>query len=226
MNWKSQTITLADLNLDMNEIYLNLGYGGNVPDIQILDMLEQMIDEITVFCQPSVGYCICEGSMPDNKHLIINNQQIKVGQVITGYFQNCTHFATFIVTAGIEFDAYYHQFKVDGDMFSEFLAYSVGTEIAEASVRFVSGKIALEAANLNMGCTHSYSPGYCSWNVREQESLFRILPEKPCGVELNESNLMYPEKSVSGIIGLGVNVTPAAHSCEICGMINCFKRKS
>jgi len=171
-----------------------------------------------------VGYCIYESYMPDNKFLEINHLSIKVGQVITKHLQGCTHIATFVVTAGVKFDDYCTLLKAEGDIVSEFIAYSIGTEIAEAAVRFVSEKIATEATEMNMGYSHSYSPGHCSWHVREQENLFKIMPEKPCGITLNESNLMIPEKSVSGIIGLGINVKLTAHSCEICGMLTCFKR--
>ena len=225
-NWNTYIIELSNLDLDMNEIYLNLGYGGTLPDTHFVDMVQQMLLEISEFCKPMVGYCINEGIMPDNRFLVINNQHIKAGQIITKYLHNCSHFAVFVVTAGTEFDDYCNRLKANGDIVSEFIAYSIGTEIAEAAVRFVSTKISNDATAMNMGYTHSYSPGYCSWHVREQENLFKIMPEKPCGITLNESNLMSPEKSVSGVIGLGENVQQTAHSCEICGMVTCFKRKT
>ncbi|MBV5343570.1 hypothetical protein JZU68_08185, partial [bacterium] len=222
MNGKTHTINLSDLDLDKNEIYLNLGYGGTVPDEHFVEMVQEMLLGISEFCKPMVGYCINKGTMPDNKFLVINNQQLKVGQTITKYLNNCTHFAVFVVTVGVEFDDYCNRLKADGDIVSEFIAYSIGTEIAEAAVRFVSTKITNDASAMIMGYTHSYSPGYCSWHVREQENLFKIMPEKPCGITLNESNLMFPEKSVSGIFGLGETVQPMVHSCEICGMVTCY----
>jgi len=225
MSWKTNAIKLSDLALDTNEIYLNLGYGGTVPEAHFVEMVQQMLLEISEFCNPTVGYCINNGSMPDTKFLVINNQPIKVGQIITKYFYDCSHFAAFVVTAGVEFDEYCNKLKAEGDIVSEFVAYSIGSEIAEAAVRFVSTQIANDATKLNMGYTHSYSPGYCSWHVREQKNLFKILPEKPCGITLNDSNLMFPEKSVSGIIGLGKNIKPTSHSCDICGMVTCYKRK-
>lgn len=225
MSWKTIKVSFSELNLDLNEVYLNLGYGGAEPETHIIEMVQSMMQDISEFCKPVVGYSIYEGYIPDNKFLVITNQHIKVGQVITKYLQNCSHFAVFLVTAGLEFDEYCNRLKAEADILSEFIAYSIGTEIAEAAVRFVSEKIAVEATVKNMGYTHSYSPGYCSWHVREQENLFKVMPNNPCGVILNESNLMFPEKSVSGIIGLGKNVQPTAYSCEICGMVNCYKRK-
>jgi hypothetical protein len=72
--------------------------------------------------------------------------------------------------------------------------------------------------------TNSYSPGYCGWHVREQKQLFSLLPDNPCGIKLNNSRLMHPVKSVSGIIGLGIGIEQTPYACEICGLKGCFKK--
>ena len=223
---KTYTLQLSDLTLNKDEIYLNLGYGGKTPDEQFIEMIDQILEHINSFCVPCAGYLISEGTIPNSNYLKIDNTRIKVGPVITKYLTHSTHFAIFVVTSGVEFDDYLEQLKADGDIVSEFLTYSIGTEIAEASVRFITDKITEEANDIGRNCTHSYSPGYCSWHVREQQMLFSLLPEKPCGIELNDSSLMHPVKSVSGIIGLGKDVKLTSNACEICGMFTCFKRKT
>lgn len=45
-----------------------------------------------------------------------------------------------------------------------------------------------------------YSPGYCGWVVTGQRALFAALEPAEIGLTLNESCLMEPLKSVSGII--------------------------
>ncbi len=223
---KTYKLTLSDLDINRNEIYLNLGYKGQTPDAQFIEMIDEMIEHIQSFCIPNAGYLIFPGIILDKNYLEINNIRIKVGAFITKYLHGATHFAVFVVTAGGEFDSYLEQLKAEGDIVSEFLAYSIGTEIAEAMVRFVTARIIEEADKSGFKITHSYSPGHCSWHVREQKQLFSLLPEKPCGVELNESSLMRPVKSVSGIIGIGESVGFMPHECEICGMKSCFKRKT
>ncbi|HUU06071.1 MAG TPA: vitamin B12 dependent-methionine synthase activation domain-containing protein [Patescibacteria group bacterium] len=48
-----------------------------------------------------------------------------------------------------------------------------------------------------------YSPGYCGWHISAQEKLFaRLRPEK-IGITLNESFLMTPLKSISGVLVAG-----------------------
>jgi len=223
--WTTKTLDLSDLEINLNEIYLNLGFGGNCPDETSVEMVATLLDELKLFCKPEVGYLIAAGNFPDEHQLCINNTTIRVGKNITGYLKDCSHFAAFVVTAGKLFDSYCAQLKAEGDLFSEYFAYSIGTEIAEAAVRYVSRIIESQALDHDMRYTYSYSPGYCSWHVREQQQLFRLFPDKPCGIQLTESYLMYPEKSVSGIIGLGREATMKGHACEICGMVQCFKRK-
>lgn len=224
-NWITYTVKLSDLALDKNEIYLNLGYGGQMPDEQFVEMIDQLLAQVADFCFPQTGFLILEGNIQDKNYLEINQTRIKVGSAIIKYLTHSTHFAVFIVTAGEAFDKYLEQLRNEGDVLLEFLVYSIGTEIAEATVRFVTDKINRKA--LQMGCkiTQSYSPGHCSWHVREQQQLFTLFPDKPCGIELNDSSLMHPVKSISGIIGMGKEVEITPHGCGICGMVSCFKRK-
>jgi hypothetical protein len=45
-----------------------------------------------------------------------------------------------------------------------------------------------------------FSPGYCGWHVSGQKKLFAHLQPERIGIRLNESYLMQPLKSVSGVI--------------------------
>lgn len=47
----------------------------------------------------------------------------------------------------------------------------------------------------------------------------------PCGVELTDSSLMTPIKSVSGIIGVGPKVRYLDYTCGLCDFKNCFKKR-
>jgi len=222
---KTYSLTLSELNINRDEIYLNIGYGNQKPDIQFVEMIDQLLDHLAQFCFPQAGYLISEGKIVNKDELEINRTAIKTGSVINRYFEKSTHFGVFVVTAGADFDTFLEQLRTEGDVLSEFLAYSIGTEIAEATVRFVSEKMNREALQMGFKITQPYSPGHCSWHVREQQSLFSILPSRPCGIELNESSLMHPVKSISGIIGMGSNADSTPHGCEICGLTTCFKRK-
>jgi hypothetical protein len=73
-----------------------------------------------------------------------------------------------------------------------------------------------------------YSPGYCGWDITGQRKLFLRLAPGDVGIALNESCLMRPLKSVSGVIAVGPaaihRVTPAFACCASCGERNCRER--
>jgi len=49
----------------------------------------------------------------------------------------------------------------------------------------------------------NYSPGYCGWHISGQAKLFAYLRPGEIGITLNESYLMIPLKSVSGVLAAG-----------------------
>lgn len=215
-----------ELELQMDEIYCNQGYGGSMPDAETTANIQKILSIARDICKPRAVFRIYSARL-DGNHLLIDNVEMKTGKIISNYLSLTSRIAVFAVTAGIEYDNYLQHLKQQGDIYMEFLADAVGSEIAEATVRLVSRRVEEVAARELMYVTLSYSPGYCGWHVREQQKLFSLLPEKPCGISLNESCLMHPVKSVSGIIGLssfaGIQVP---YSCDICGLETCFKRKS
>ncbi|MFR2061496.1 MAG: vitamin B12 dependent-methionine synthase activation domain-containing protein [Alistipes sp.] len=109
-----------------------------------------------------------------------------------------------------------------GDCVREFIADSVGSVLAEACVAKLEQQL---DCDLEIPHTLPYSPGYCGWRVTEQHLLFGMLPDRPCGIELTESSLMYPIKSVSGIIGIGSRVERKPYGCTICRNTACYKRR-
>jgi hypothetical protein len=66
-----------------------------------------------------------------------------------------------------------------------------------------------------------YSPGYCGWHITGQRRLFHYLKPERIGITLNDSCLMQPIKSVSGVLIAGpkeihvfANSYPFCAECE------------
>jgi len=73
-----------------------------------------------------------------------------------------------------------------------------------------------------------YSPGYCGWHISAQRKLFRRLGPGEIGISLNESCLMQPLKSVSGVLVAGAGpihrFRPEFSFCEGCATRQCLPR--
>lgn len=223
---RSYKIGFNEISLDMGEIYLGIGYKDNEPDTCVISLLEAELSVISGLCFPRFGYKIVPVEDRATRSVTIEGREIKTGSVITPYFEQAESFAIFVATAGEEFDKYLHDVKAEGDILREFLVDAIGSEIAEATGRALASRLSAEVAEQGLKISNSYSPGYCGWHVREQQNLFAILPEHPCGITLSESSLMSPIKSISGFIAVGHNVEKMPYGCEICGKMDCYKKRT
>ena len=73
-----------------------------------------------------------------------------------------------------------------------------------------------------------YSPGYCGWHISGQRALFARLHPESIGITLNDSFLMDPLKSVSGVVVVGpaeIHRFDATYDfCGDCSTLSCRDR--
>ena len=76
--------------------------------------------------------------------------------------------------------------------------------------------------------TLAYSPGYCGWNISGQKKLFDYLHPEKIGITLNDSFLMIPLKSVSGVLISGERGIHKFKNnfdfCSLCRTKSCLER--
>lgn len=74
----------------------------------------------------------------------------------------------------------------------------------------------------------AYSPGYCGWDISGQKKLFEYLHPEKIGITLNDSFLMIPLKSVSGVLISGKREIHKFENnfsfCSLCKTKSCLER--
>lgn len=126
----------------------------------------------------------------------------------------------YIVTAGRELDEW--SMTIEG-MLEQYWADKIKEAILRSAFRDFTARL---VAAYNLRTTAVMNPGSLEdWPIREQVKLFDLLgdPQKAIGVELTESCLMIPTKSLSGI-RFATEIT--FENCQLCSRENCPGRRA
>lgn len=222
MTVKEYDISYGDLRLDRKEFYHAMEYGDDTPGQGISDMLDDVLMHAAAICRPKIMFGICSGTVLSPARVEAEGLVFHPGKIIADSLAGADRFCFFTATAGTEYENWRNGFRKSGDLVMEFIADAVGSVLAEAC----SAKVEEYLGDmLDVPFTYPYSPGYCGWRLTDQKLLFSLFPHRPCGIELTDSCLMYPIKSVSGIIGIGENVIRRPYGCAICTLKSCYKRR-
>lgn len=213
-----------ELRFSLSDIYLALGYNHeNIPDhiTYLTNEIHQQIPED--YCAIG-GYCIYESIKIEKSKIQVNNKYLTVNNIISAQLKQSEKLAIFTCSIGDKIEKRSKDY-FDKDEFPKgYLLDTFGSILVEAAMDIIQEKLEQDMIHYGLKITNRYSPGYCGWDVKEQHILFSLLPPKFCGISLNESALMTPIKSVSGIIGIGKNVEKRAYQCHICEEKDCLYR--
>lgn len=213
-----------DITLNWEDFTLSLGKGYRLEG-EVQEIFSALEKRVAQLCKPRWGYSVFPLEASDKSWIMLDGCRLQTGRIITPFLKDAEECALFVATAGAEFEAFQHAVKESGQIMEEFLLDAFGSAIAEATVREACKSMEKMAADEGMGVSFPYSPGYCGWKVTDQQILFSLLPEQPCGVSLTFSSLMCPIKSVSGVVAMGKQITRQKYGCELCGKKDCYKNR-
>lgn len=222
-----QELSYKDLNIPSSEIYEAMGYKDSTPDGMVVEETDTLLNRIAPSLRPRFFFSIIDGILDTKKEtLTVEDTVFSIGKTIARQLRGSEAFAFFAATAGSEFETFQHMLQQEDDMVKVYIADSLGSIIAEKTADCMEKALAGYIEEKGWKHTNRYSPGYCGWHVSEQQKLFSLFPAaSPCGIQLTDSSLMIPIKSVSGVIGIGSNVRKLDYTCGLCTYENCFRKR-
>ncbi len=228
---REHSVLVDDLSFSDSNIARALGYGKKskeaIPD-HVGASVEKMLDVARELIEPSAIWIPLEVRLDGHGVTVFSSSSrdvlLNVGDRVVAQLRDSIAIAAFVVTVGRELSDQSRELMKSGDSVDGFVLDAIGSVAVELVADSVQQDIADELLPLNMKITNRFSPGYCSWPTSGQADLFRLLPETPAGVQLNDSFLMTPIKSVSGIIGIGPNVIYRPYVCDLCDLHECYQR--
>ena len=197
-------LTFDSLGIAPSDVYSQMGYGIGLPGAAIQDETSLVIAAAKEALRPRFCYFVVE-DLPRSLH---------PGSIIAHQLRGSDAYALFIATAGTAYPTFLESQQQRGDLLCAYIADALGSVVAERCADIMESHLQASIDKLSWCHTNRFSPGYCGWHVSEQQQLFPLFDGHTCGVTLTDSSLMLPEKSVSGIIGLGGSVSRKDYVCQ------------
>ena len=226
MIYKTFQFDFKDLKLTVSQIEKVLGYTEENSEAHFSELIGKALKEAAEVCSIKAEYRIFDDILfndPD-KTVSVNNITFDIKKIIYGQLKKSESAAIFLCTAGEEIGKMSRRAMKSGDLLEGYIYDVVGSEIVEAAADLMQNDLEKSMASSGTKITNRFSPGYCGWDVSEQHKLFQLLPGTYCGIRLSASALMDPEKSISGMIGIGKNVRHLPYTCNLCDMKDCIYR--
>ena len=215
------------VTIPSNEVRRYMGYRGPVnvsPETNA--MISKAVSSLEKDCNPkyvSKAFSVkVEGFSVSFADVVIESRSL--ARNLAG----CTECVLFAATAGPACDMLVKRAAVTSSAYAS-CCQAAGAAAIEAFCDFINDKIRVEYEAKGLYARPRFSPGYGDLPLACQKDWFRLLDiTKNTGIELTDSYLMVPTKSVTAIIGLSPNRLPCVkQGCEACTMSQtcAFSRK-
>jgi hypothetical protein len=216
-----------ELTIDLMQIHAVLGF----PDSPLPDpfnfYLEEAMDFASRLTEIRSAWLITENIVIDplTGSLDAEGISFKIGKTLCKELRGSEKLLFFVCTAGKSISEISSGLLAGDNPTKGYIYDQVGSFLADAAGERMQLLVQEEMVLKGDKITNRYSPGYCQWEVSDQHKLFSLFPSSPCGVTLTPSALMYPVKSISGLIGIGKNVKYRNYPCVLCESLHCIYRK-
>jgi hypothetical protein len=227
MQNKTFRFGFGELGLTVSSVEEVIGYNEGEDREYVRTLIGELLSESALVADVKAEYRIFREITfrKEDRTVNLGGTSLNIEKIVYSQISRSESAALFLCTAGEEIGKRSRRAMQERDLLAGYIYDVIGSETVEAAADLMQAELKRSAAADGLKVTNRYSPGYCGWNVEEQHKMFSLMPGNFCNIRLTPSALMDPEKSVSGIIGIGQNVKMNPYSCRICDMKDCIYRK-
>ncbi len=212
-----------------NEIKFNKKEIARYAQIKNSDStLDSLIDECINEVENKLSYKVCYSFFD----IILKNDVLDFGffntssKALIKNLEKCDKAVVFGATIGIEIDRLIAKYgRISPSR--AFIFQAIGTERIESLCDKFCDDIKNDLKKENLFTHSRFSPGYGDFSLDNQVKIFDVLAlYKNIGLTLNDSLIMSPSKSVTGIVGIS-KIKKCSYNipCEGCEKLDCSYKK-
>ncbi|MDD3031294.1 MAG: vitamin B12 dependent-methionine synthase activation domain-containing protein [Atribacterota bacterium] len=223
------------LRIDKEEVLRYLGcFKKEASDINplIIKLTREEIAQAYSLIEPKGIYDFvkvkqfCLGS---GKILLSNKQSLQFDNKLVEQLADIKYAVFCIVSVGHFLEDKISEYFSSGEAPKAMALDAAGT-VAIRNFRDCMCKlIRQKAEDMGLKVIGSFSPGEEGWTIDQQKTIFQIIPADKIGVNITDSYMMVPKKSLSFMIGIGIKpkiFKNKENSCKTCKAVNCQFRKN
>jgi hypothetical protein len=193
-----------DIGIDTQQVLKSIGYHGEcVPSARTMSLVDEYLENFHDLVEPSYSYVIRDVEWVQGPISFIRDEIIFKSQVIARLLEQCQQVVVFALTIGNRLEEMVKQLAEDRLILQATVLDAIGSSAVEKVAESFETSIREMASVQGFSASWRFSPGYCDWNIGQQRMLFWALNGEIADIRLTKTCLMIPQKSISGIIGIG-----------------------
>lgn len=198
-----KTVTKVAIDIDKDDVYWFLGYSGRSPSAAVLNRIDAQLASAKELIKPVYTYEVRAIEGASEQSVYLEGKLVLSSRTIHYVLSACKWAVVFLATIGPGLGKELSGLIETGDQVGAMILDAIGTA-AMVQIEGELQQVVKEIAR-RRGCraTLGYYTGYCDWHVSQQKVIFEIVDSVAVGVMLTDSCMMVPEKSISGVFGIG-----------------------
>jgi hypothetical protein len=211
-------ITDCQLSLDLDDILR--GQGADPETIRkrkplLLMVAERALKEGTSLLHPVVQTHEVVIQSHRHQNILLENGSMLTGPLVTSHLAGAQRVVAAICTIGPELEETVTHLLGEDPLFALALD-GLGNAAVESLAQQVCAHLAEQIQTEGLKISTPLSPGNLEWPVEiGQPQIFAMLEPFEVGISLTTGGMMKPKKSMSFIVGLGLEM-PQTGMCEVC----------
>jgi len=199
-------VRLDGFQLEINKraVYSMLGYrrGRTAVTRKLTDLVETVVKEAMNLVDTKGVYIIRRIRDRADGITLLGSDVVLRGSSMEKLLADSFAVALMAVTIGPELERRVSEESEAGNMERSLVFDVVGSEAVEAAANSLNSHIVVQARQAKAALTRRFSPGYGDLPVDFQRDIYLELSLGELGIEINEKNILFPQKTITAVIGV------------------------
>lgn len=191
----------------------------------ILKKVQTAREKLNRLMKPSLHYRIVKPSSMDKALVQLDESVEFTSAKLAKTMKNAEKIVCFVGTIGTEVEDEINRLLGKQKLADAYILDAMASVAVENMIDRFQHLMENRFTAEDRTVTLRFSPGYCDWPVTQQKKLFNIFDPKQLDVELLDSCLMKPRKSVSGVFGITPDRSESYNPCQDCPTRSCESRR-